>query len=366
MNLKYPWQLYHWHFGISSKCVLKCPRCPRTEYNKQLELNRDISLDLIQRTLTPDLLKNTVRRVTMCGDLGDPIYNKEYLEIIEYIKTTNPNIHVFTITNGSYKDAEWWERFAKISNERDTINFSVDGFDQESNNIYRINSDWESIMLGMQIMAKKSTAFVNWAMIVFKFNEVHIDYIKQLATENGCDSVQVTKSTKFGSKYGETYEGANDTLEPSSENISSSNRYERYVIPISGRQLDIGDYLAEKEIKFHSVKEQFNKVITPLCLIGTQGLYVNADGLLFPCSWKGLPYSSLTSNGKVISFQEDFFALNKAILNLNDNSLESVLNNPVWDTFFNNLDTNGAWTECKYKCSCDLVTKPYAVTYETN
>lgn len=366
MNLNYPWQLYHWHFGISSKCVLKCPRCPRTEYNKQLELNRDISLDLIQRTLTPDLLKNTVRRITMCGDLGDPIYNKEYLEIVEYIKKTNPNIHLFTITNGSYKDAEWWERFASLSDDRDTVNFSVDGFDQESNNIYRVNADWESIMLGMRIMAQKSTAFVNWAMIVFKFNEDRIDYIKQMATEIGCDSLQITKSTKFGSKYGETYEGENDSLEPSNENISSSNRYERYTIPISNRQLDIDEYLAVKEVKFHNIQERYNKVITPLCLIGTQGLYVNADGVLFPCSWKGLPYSSLTSNGKVISFQEDFFALNKHILNLNNNSLEDVLNNPVWDTFFNNLDNENAWTECKYKCSCDLVTQKYAVTYETN
>ena len=153
MNLTYPWQLYHWHFGITSKCTLKCPRCPRTEYQDQLKLNADINLELFKKILSTELLTNTVKRITMCGDLGDPIYNKDYLDICRYIKTTNPNIHLFTITNGSYKSPDWWLEFAKISNDRDTVNFSIDGYDEESNNIYRINSDWNSIMQGMEIMS---------------------------------------------------------------------------------------------------------------------------------------------------------------------------------------------------------------------
>jgi len=367
MKLTYPWQLYHWHFGITSKCVLKCPRCPRTEYQDQLTLNQDIDLALFKQIMSEDLLTNTVKRITMCGDLGDPIYNRDYLDICRYIKETNPNIHLFTITNGSYKDRDWWQEFATISNDKDTVNFSIDGYDQTTNNIYRINSGWSSILEAVEIMGKQSQAFINWATIIFKYNQDHISNIVDLAGKLGCDAVQLTKSTKFGSKYGDTYQGVNDELEPREEYISKTNRYERIMIPISTRTLDNQEYIDTKEVHFHNVQKKYNKAITPLCLIGTQGMYVNADGTLYPCSWKGLPYSSLTSDAEHISFEDDFFSINKESLNLRLRSLEQVLNDPLWDNFFNNLDNiSSSWTECRYKCSSDIVNHDYAVGYETN
>lgn len=368
MNLIYPWQLYHWHFEISSKCTLKCPRCPRTEYKGGVKLNQDLSLDFFKNLMTTDLLQNYVKRITMCGDVGDPIYNKEYLEICRYIKETNPNIHLFTITNGSYKSQEWWEEFASICNERDSINFSVDGHDDHSNNLYRVNSDWNSIMQGMKIMARQSSAFVHWAAIIFRFNENHLDDIVNQARTIGCDSVQFTKSTKFGSKYGEAYGGEADILEPlDSKNISSSHRYERYSIQLTDRVLDNQTYLDKNKVEFLQTKEKYNKFITPLCVIGNRALYVNAEGQLYPCSWTSFPYKELATERKSIKFEDSFFTVNKQALNLFNHSLEEVLNNPLWDKFFNSLDDqHRAWVECEQKCHTSLVTESYAVGYETN
>ena len=59
---------------------------------------------------------------------------------IPYKGSIDPTIQVFTITNGSYKTERWWKQFAKLSNKHDTINFSVDGYDQKSNDLYRVNS----------------------------------------------------------------------------------------------------------------------------------------------------------------------------------------------------------------------------------
>ena len=42
------------HIEISSKCTLKCPRCPRTELKPEL-VNREISLLEFQRAFTADL-----------------------------------------------------------------------------------------------------------------------------------------------------------------------------------------------------------------------------------------------------------------------------------------------------------------------
>ena len=365
--MTYPWQLYHWHFEVSGKCTLKCPRCPRNDTAPVPWINRELTLDFFQRTLTPELLRHTVKRITMCGDVGDPIYASEYLDIVEYIKSVNPKIHVYTITNGSYRRPEWWQRFAQISNEYDTVNFSVDGFDNASNNLYRIGSDWSSIMTGMSIMAKQSTAFVYWATIVFSFNQDHLEQIKQLATTAGCDGLQLTYSTKFGSKYGEAYGGIQDPLEPRDEFISKTHRYERHFVNLSGRQQLNADYLETNQRQFEIVKSQHNKFVTPMCAIGNRGLYVSADGVLHPCSWVSFPYVSMATNRKTIHFQDSFHQVYRDQLNLNTRSLDQVLEDPVWEKLFGTFDNpDRAWVECEQKCNCRLVDQEYAVGWLTN
>ena len=84
-----PWQLYHWHFEVSGKCTLKCPRCPRNDTAPVPWVNKELNLEFFKKTLTPELLQTQVKRITMCGDIGDPIYASEYLDIIESVSYTH-------------------------------------------------------------------------------------------------------------------------------------------------------------------------------------------------------------------------------------------------------------------------------------
>lgn len=361
------WQLYHWHFEVSGKCTLKCPRCPRNDTAPVPWINKELTLDFFKKILTPDLLKTQVKRITMCGDVGDPIYASEYLDIVGYIKSHNPKIHVYTITNGSYRRPEWWQQFAQISNEYDTVNFSVDGYDDASNNLYRVGSNWESIMTGMRIMCQNSPAFVYWATIVFAFNQDHLDQIEQQAREIGCDGLQLTYSTKFGSKYGEAYGGAQDPMEPRPEFISKTHRYERYFRNISGREQHNQDYLEHNLQRYQAVKQEHNTFITPMCSVGNRGLYVSADGVLHPCSWVSFPYVSMSTGRKTIHFKDSFHQVYREQLNLNTRSLDEVLNDPVWNSLAGSFDNpDKAWVECEQKCNCNLVDKEYAVGWLTN
>lgn len=365
--MKYPWQLYHWHFEVSGKCTLKCPRCPRNDTAPVPWINKELSLEFFKKILTPDLLKNTVRRITMCGDIGDPIYASEFLDIIEYIKQHNPKIHIFTITNGSYRKPEWWKRLATISNEYDTINFSIDGYDNQSNNLYRVGSDWDSIMTGMNIMCKESSAFVYWATIIFSFNQDYRERIKAQATEIGCDGVQFTYSTKFGSKYGEAYGGLEDPLEPRDEFVSKTHRYDRELITLSDRQPLTQDYFKENKQKYIEVKQKHNSFVTPMCSIGNRGLYVSADGVLHPCSWVSFPYVTMSTDRKTINYKDSFHQMHRDKLNLNSRSLQQVLDDDVWSKLFDSFDNpTQAWVECEQKCNCNLVNEEYAVGWLTN
>lgn len=329
--------------------------------------NDELDLNFFKNTLTPDLLKNEVKRITMCGDIGDPIYASQYLDIIDYIKTQNSKIHVYTITNGSHKKESWWKDFAKISNEYDTINFSVDGYNNETNNMYRVNSNWDSIMQGMQIMCKESPAFVYWAAIIFSFNQDHLATIQSLARDIGCDGLQFTYSTKFGSKYGDAYGGVADNLEPRPEFISPTHRYVRSLIKLTNRQQLTSEYMAMNESKFADVSKNYNEYITPMCTIGNRGLYVSADGILHPCSWVSYPYKELATDRKSIKFENSFHQTYRDKLNLKQRSLEEVLNDPIWDKLFSSFNNPcKAWVECEQKCHRDLVDHSYAVGYLTN
>jgi MoaA/NifB/PqqE/SkfB family radical SAM enzyme len=363
MYNKYGWQFYHWHIEPSSKCSLRCPRCPRTELPNTPWLQKELSLEQFQNAFTPDFISEYVQRFTMCGDVGDSIYCKDYLKIVDYIKQIKPTCHVYTITNGSYKTKSWWEEFARISNEYDTINFSVDGYDQASNDLYRVNNNFKSIMDGMWIMGHESSAFVNWACIYFSFNQDHTNTIVNLARQNGCDSIQWTKSTKFNSKYDGAY-GILDPLEPRPEFVSKTDRYERHIQKLKNRIQNIDQYMTTNLQKYLHTKP-VNGII-PLCKVGNRGMYLNAEGTIHPCSWTSFPYTTMSYGDKVSVYKESFFEKYRHILNINNGStLEEVLNHDLWQKFFNGMETD-TWVECSLKCRSSVVDKDYAVGYETN
>ena len=373
MQNKYGFQFYHWHLEPSSRCTLKCPRCPREEMARDISwLQKDISLELFQKIFTEELLTTQVKRLTMCGDVGDPIYCKDFLDICRYIKQINPKIHIYTITNGSYKKTEWWEEFGNILNERDTVAFSIDGWDHDSNNLDRVNSNWESIINGVTTLTKLKRAQVTWATIVFAFNQDKLKDIELLAKSLGCDNLQITKSIKFGSRFNNYNNGLpKDTLEPRPEFVSQSGRYERHSVQLSDRILDNADYMNTNKIMWQKTLENYkNDYVIPLCLIGNRGLYLNAAGQIYPCSWVAAPHHGRHSptTGKILKLEDSLFRKYESLFDANLRSLEDIINDPVWEKLFKSWNhREGSFIECEEKCiKTQVEQENYSVGYFTN
>lgn len=327
-----------------------------------------MTLEFVRGFLDADMLMKNVRRITMCGDVGDPIYCRDFIDICRYIKSVNPAIHIFIVTNGSNRSSEWWQSLARVLDSRDTINFSIDGYDDTSNNLYRVNSDFASIITGIKTVRQhNSGVFLNWAMIVFRFNQDRINDIMHQAKDLGMDGLQITKSTKFGSKYGD-YGGDADELEPRSEFVSTSHRYERQTINLSGRQIDNRAYLDHNQHKYIEIQQQYREApVIPMCEIGNRGIYVNAEGVIFPCSWVSFPYDSLSHGDKTIHWPHSFFAHYRDRMNLNNRTFDDIVNDPLWHKCSQGWrDPGKTWVECSQKCSADLVDANYAVGWETN
>jgi MoaA/NifB/PqqE/SkfB family radical SAM enzyme len=329
---------WHFHIEISSKCTLRCLRCARQEVPDGL-INTELDLNFFKRNFTEDFILKNVEKITFCGDDGDPIYAHDLIPVIDYIKRIKP-VQIVIVTNGSHKKLEWWQSLGRVLTAQDTVHFSIDGYDNASNNLYRVNSDFVSAILGIETLRAVSNCRLVWAAIAFKFNENHIDYMQSLAVKLGMDAFQLTKSTKFGSFY-PSYP-KDDPLEPSKKFISGSHRFERDVIILSQRGLH--NTISPTNIKLYNSVTEVNNV-KPLCEIGNKGLYIDAQGRLFPCCWVANRYSH-NSEWRSIASKFD----------LNRRTLTDAITDDFWETTFKTF----AWQECQTKCNREKVDEKYA------
>ena len=332
---------WHFHIEISSKCTLRCPRCARQEVPDGL-VNTELDLEFFKRNFTPEFVLSNVEKITFCGDDGDPIYAHDLIPVIKYLKDIKP-VEIVIITNGSHKKVQWWNDLGCVLDSKDSVHFSVDGYDNASNNLYRVNSDYNSIIAGLKTLRASSSCQIQWAAIAFKFNENQLDNMKQHARDLGVDRFQLTKSTKFGSVY-PSY-GLDDPLQPSANFVSSTHRFEREVTELS----DAGTqyHVSLTNLKLFNQTPSCNGV-TPLCEIGNKGLYIDARGRLFPCCWVANRYNH-NSDWQQISNNFD----------LHTKTLTDVLADTFWSSEFRTFK----WQECQTKCKSSVVDKKYATTW---
>ncbi len=360
MNL-FNFPLYHWHFEISSKCTLRCPRCPRTKYRGLYNIG-ELALDEIKAICDQPEFSQRALKVTLCGGQGDPIYHSRFLDVVRYLKSFSTPKILTIVTNGSHKSPEWWAELKGLMTPGDDVVISVDGFDAESNQIYRVGSNWTSIIDGINAMVG-GPAMIIWNAIYFRFNQHKIEEIKSLAQSLGADGFRLTKSEIFGSKYPELIdpELKYDPLEPQAELVSSNHRMQKKMVWFdqnSDRSLLMGKAYRE----FNRARSQcldaiendaqFEKFL-PNCLFGFRGNYVDADGYFYPCSWVSHPNTHFESN----SYRKKLFESHKDKFNLKLRPLAEVLVDPIWNKLarpWTDLNFESV-LECSNKCSREHV-----------
>jgi MoaA/NifB/PqqE/SkfB family radical SAM enzyme len=304
-----------------------------------------LDLEFFKRNFTSEFILLNVEKITFCGDDGDPIYAHDLIEVVRYIKTIKP-VEIVIITNGSHKKTTWWTELGSVLTEQDTVHFSIDGYDNASNNLYRVNSDFVSIVQGIETLRATSKCRLVWAAIAFNFNEEHIDYMQSLAVKLGMDAFQLTLSTKFGKLY-PNY-GFNDPLQPSDRYVSSSHRFERCVTVLSLRGLNSEVKQINLDLYKKTRPQGDVSNVIPLCEIGNKGLYIDAQGRLFPCCWVANRY---THNTEWQAIAKNF--------NLHTRTLQDAVKDKFWTRDFKQF----AWQECRTKCTRQVVNQDYATVW---
>ena len=307
------------HIELSSKCTLKCPRCPRTELNPD-NLNREISLAEFQRAFTPDTLAE-IQEITFCGDVGDPIYARDFLPIVEYIKQARFNVSLVIVTNGSYKSTAWWQELGMYLRINDKITFSVDGWDQASNEQYRVNSDFDSIVAGACALRRVTKAQMNWSAIYFKFNESKMPWIQDLARDLGFDTFEAVLSTKFDNQY--LVDGV-DSLKPVGGYVATG----KYEVLQEKLNSNVPVVLYDKRQRHNWAR----------CANWEVPMFINVDGYVFPCPWFNSGY-----------LENDFFEKHQEQLSIKHRTLKEIVEDPLWDEMYTRFEI-APLDICKLKC----------------
>ena len=124
---------------------------------------------------------------------GEPYINKDFLRFVEYAK--NKRIFVTTSTNAHYLDPETAQR--TVTSGLDSIIVSIDGSDQESYEIYRVDGNLEKVKKGVQNLVREKikqnskTPLIYIQFIVMRHNEHQIGEMEKLTKDLGADKLLI-------------------------------------------------------------------------------------------------------------------------------------------------------------------------------
>lgn len=289
------------HIEPTNICTLKCDGCARTRFINQWPQhwkNHSLDIDELLKFIDIDLVN---KKINLCGNYGDPIYHPNFIELVAQLK--NRGAIVTITTNGSYKTHDWWKNLVSNLTSADTITFSVDGT-PENFTQYRVNANWESILIGMQVVAR-SVCNSTWKYIPFSFNQNNIEEVKQLSENIGIKHFQVEFSDRFDEKT--------EFLKPDSMLLGS-----RYTSQVQWKS------------------NNNNLTITPKCNQG-QEHFITAEGYYSPCCY-------LADHR---FYYKTLFGKNKAQYDIRQHTLTEILQQSQTVEFYQTLDQQPG---CQYNC----------------
>jgi hypothetical protein len=170
------------------RCRLQCPACQRHRPigNWKMKVFEDISVDNWRKLLSFHS-KTNARWHKLCGQISDPIYHPNLIELFKIRNIEYPHVPIEVNTNGSGKKWEFWENIfplcEKLQDRReDRWHFALDGTDNETLNKYRIGSNFDDVYKVLEYSTKFDIKSV-WHFIVFEHNKHQLPKAKQLAKD---------------------------------------------------------------------------------------------------------------------------------------------------------------------------------------
>ena len=178
---------------ISNYCNAACPLCDREEDNAKGYLNNSyLTIDKLKKWFNYDF-KN-LNMVHFCGAYDEPTIHPDFLKIIKFFISKNPDT-ISIATNGGTKNKQFWNELGCItSNTRIEVTFGIDGLN-DTNHIYRQNIKWRKLEENFQTFIKAGGEAV-WQFILFEHNKHQLEEAKIRSKEEGFNRFRIVESSR--------------------------------------------------------------------------------------------------------------------------------------------------------------------------
>lgn len=300
------------HLEITNKCQASCPMCARNLQggidNPFMELN-EITLEQFTEWFNPEFVKQ-LKKLYMCGNLGDPIIAKDTLEIFSYCRYNNPNIMLSMNTNGSARNSKFWKMLAEL---QVTVRFGIDG-DKQTHSIYRKGTDYDLIIKNASTYIEYGGMAI-WDMLVFEHNKHQVEDCRKLSEEMGFVQFVAKNTARFK-------ENKLDVIDTKGMKI--------YTLYPSNKSKQ----LSKTEVEPSEIK----------CKVKDGGIYVTSNGIVTPCCWLGLDELPHHNPSRI-----DYLSRIGKFYSLQENTLQEIFDSKVFEKIENTWIDNPL-LECSKQC----------------
>jgi hypothetical protein len=222
----------------------------------------------MQSILEPSLVRQ-LNLIYFCGTYGDPMFNKNIVDMCSWLKSINPNLKLGIHTNGSLGQAKTYQELASLV---DFIAFGIDGL-EDTNHLYRKNTNWNTIISNAKTFIDFG-GVAYWDFIVFRHNEHQVDLAREFSHKMGFQEFNVKKTARFFNKEHKLIQDL-DVLD------SKLRKTYKIELPINQiylnknysivKEVDLSEYVKNAKISCYYQK--------------SNEIYIGADGYVFPCGW---------------------------------------------------------------------------------
>lgn len=338
------------HLEITNNCQASCPMCSRNHHggidNPLISIS-NWTLDQYKHAISEQVLAQ-VESVFFCGNFGDPLLNNDLLAMVKYTNETNPSVGLRIHTNGSLRNAKWWENLAHAMPTNHQVVFAIDGL-EDTHSIYRIGTDFNQILKNAKCFIDAG-GIAEWVFIRFKHNAHQVEQAREMATAYGFKSFVIKDSSRF-------------LIDRKFPVLDSQGHVVNHLEPADESKIV---FITKKDIdNYRSIVEQSEIDCYSLRI---KEIYIDAKGHLFPCCWlASIPYNYIEPNDTMaarMAILEQYKALVHDLggvhrLDVFKHTVKDVIDSEEYQTVWDKYWTGDSkLITCARTCGVNKLSKP--------